>query len=317
MNQLRLALLSNEKLHPELNWTTLAPPMFSGLSALVPTETVAPEPFSWDRPLAMMEQVRQARTCDFTFGLQRSSRLETPLLAIANLALGTRKSVFVIDPWRHMLSKLTVSIRAQNIAACFIPYKEAFAILKGMPGGDRVHYLPFGIDTKVFTERKVEKDVDIFWMGRRYAPLHNAIERYCDAHNLTYLYREKTGPIEDPQELGRLVSRSRYFVATPPDLDDPARTGGFSPLVMRYFEGLAAGTRLLGVLPRSGEFEDFVPRESLLAVAPDGSDFAEKFEADQQSETGWNASRAAAKTVRNHHSFDARAKEIVRVLGTL
>lgn len=38
--------------------------------------------------------------------------------------------------------------------------------------------------------------------------------------------------------------------------------GGFSALVMRYFEGLAAGTRLLGVLPRSGEYESILPMDA-------------------------------------------------------
>lgn len=316
-DRVRLALLSNEKLNPQINWTTLAPPLFDALSDITETRVVAPEPFDYRTLSPIIKNVSETRSCDFSFGLQRSARLEHPLLAIANLALGTRKSVFVIDPWKPSLNKIYVSVTGQNISACFIPYKEAFADLVKRPGGKRFHYLPFGIDTGVFKDRPVDKDIDIFWMGRRYAPLHNAIEKFCDSNGLTYLYREKTGIIQDPQVLGEMVSRSRYFVVTPPDLDDAARTGGFSPLVMRYLEGLSAGTRLLGVLPRSGEFEDFLPRESILEVAPDGSDFADIFRADQQSDVGWNAARAAGETVRNHHSFKARAREIVRVLQTL
>ena len=83
--------------------------------------------------------------------------------------------------------------------------------------------------------------------------------------------------------LGRLVGRSRYFVVTPPDIDNPSRTGGYSPLVMRYLEGLAAGTRLLGVLPRSGEFEQLLPRDSICEVDPCGSDLAEKLDADRHN----------------------------------
>lgn len=311
----QLALLSNENLNPQINWTTLAPPLFDALSQVINTQIVAPEPFDPKRPLALYKQIAQALECQTSFGLQRSARLDTPLVVIANLAISTQKSVFVIDPWKPSLDKIHLAASLQRIKTCFIPYKEAFADLSPRTGGDRYHYLPFGIDTKVFTERRLEKDIDIFWMGRRYSPLHNAIERYCDLHGLTYLYREKTGIIEDPQELGSLVSRSRYFVATPPDLDNATRTGGYSPMVMRYLEGLAAGTRLLGVLPRSGEFQDFLPRESILEVLPDGSDFELRFEQDQKTEDGWNASRVAGQITREKHSWNARAVEIARVLG--
>ena len=83
-------------------------------------------------------------------------------------------------------------------------------------------------------------------MGRRHEPLHQALLAYCEARGLRYVYPKDGGL--STEELDRLTSSAQYFVATPPDLDNPKRTGGFSPLLMRYFEGLAAGTRLLGVL---------------------------------------------------------------------
>jgi len=47
---------------------------------------------------------------------------------------------------------------------------------------------------------------------------------------------------------------------------------------MRYLEGIAAETRLLGVVPRSGEFDELLPRDAILEVAPDGSDLAERLD---------------------------------------
>ena len=83
---------------------------------------------------------------------------------------------------------------------------------------------------------------------------------------------------------------------------------------MRYFEGLAAGCRLLGVLPRSGEFEAVLPRASLLELAPDGSDFAQRYAQDQDAAQGWSASAEACEIVRRDHGWDARARVIVDTL---
>ncbi len=142
-------------------------------------------------------------------------------------------------------------------------------------------WLPFGAYTDVFYPRKEEKSVFAFWLGRRYEPLHQALLAYCEARGLRYVYSQGGGLTTD--EVGRLTSSAQYYVATPPDLDDPKRTGGFSPLVMRYFEGLAAGTRLLGVLPRSGEYESILPTEAFCQVAPDGSDLAARLDEDRSS----------------------------------
>jgi hypothetical protein len=99
-------------------------------------------------------------------------------------------------------------------------------------------------------------------------------------------------------------------VATPPDLDDPKRTGGISPLVMRYFEGLAAGTRLLGVLPRSGEYESILPTEAFCQVSPDGSDLAKRLDEDRSNPDHQPVVDAAGAFVREHHSWRRRAEQV-------
>ncbi len=112
-----------------------------------------------------------------------------------------------------------------------------------------------------------------------------------------------------------MVGRSRYFVVTPPDLDNPTRTGGYSPLVMRYMEGLSAGARLLGVLPRSGEYEDLLPRKAILEVRPDGLDLSEKLDTDVHDEAGQSAVVHASDLVRAKHSWVTRAEYIYQRLS--
>jgi hypothetical protein len=146
-------------------------------------------------------------------------------------------------------------------------------------------------------------------MGRRYEPLHRALLRYCQERGLDYRYRQE-GVFLTTGELAAIAGRSQYFVVTPPDMDNPARTGGFSPLVMRYLEGLSAGSRLLGVLPKSGEYETLLPRGAILEVAGDGSDLAAKLDADADDPTGWDAVEQARTFVRAEHSWAKRAEQI-------
>jgi glycosyltransferase involved in cell wall biosynthesis len=79
---------------------------------------------------------------------------------------------------------------------------------------------------------------------------------------------------------------------------------------MRYFEGLAAGTRLLGVLPRSGEYEAILPKNALCEVAPDGSDLAQRLDEDRSNPNNQRAVDAAGAFVREHHSWRRRAEQV-------
>jgi glycosyltransferase involved in cell wall biosynthesis len=221
-----------------------------------------------------------------------------------------RRSAFAVDSWSKSHAKIGCLATMQKLDPCFVAFRQSQkALAKDYPRA-RFEWLPFGIDTNVFFPRGIQKDIFIYWMGRRYEPLHQAILAYCAAHNLKYVYTVNSGEIPNPGDLGKLVSRARYFVVTPPDLDNPARTGGISPLVMRYMEGLAAGTRLLGVLPGSGEYEDLLPLDAILQVAPDGSDLARKLEMDAENPDADRAVARASELVRTHHSWERRAEQI-------
>jgi hypothetical protein len=85
---------------------------------------------------------------------------------------------------------------------------------------------------------------------------------------------------------------------------------------MRYLEGLSAGARLLGVLPKSGEYEALLPLNAILQVAPDGSDLAAKLDADQDDPGARAAVERARVMVREKHSWTRRAEQIFKRLET-
>ena len=312
---MRLAAMSNTELDPWVNWTTLGPPLLKPLAAYPGGQLIAAPPLRWERRNDWLAAIRRLRQSDTVFWMQGSSRPEVPLWALSATRPTIRRSAFVVDAWRPALTKIGLLAVAQRLNPCFVAFREGYDELRRRFPRGRFAWLPFGVDTEVFQRGDGERDIFAYWMGRRSAALHEALLRYCAERGLEYRYTRVSGELRDPRELGALVGRCKYFVVTPPDLNNPVRTGGFSPLVMRYLEGLAAGTRLLGVLPKSGEFEDLIPRTTLCEVEADGSDLVEKLDADAHNVDGWRAVKQACDLVRAEHSWRRRAEQIYERLA--
>jgi hypothetical protein len=306
----RLAALSNERLDPSINWTTLGPPLLNKIGAYPGAQVVAPPRLSFANRREWLRLALSTRGCDTVFWMQGSSRPEAPLWAISRSRQRVRRAAFVVDAWRPNLQKIGSLAVVQRLDPCFVAFREGYEELSRRFPKGRFAWLPFGVDTDTFRPTGVQRDVFAYWMGRRYEPLHQALLRYCEARGLVYRYTRRDGEFTDPAELGRMVARSRYFVVTPPDLNDIERTGGFSPFVMRYLEGLSAGARLLGVLPGSGEYDALLPRDAILTVAADGSDLAERLDADQANPAADKAVASACELVRRDHSWERRAEQI-------
>jgi hypothetical protein len=313
---MQLGVLSNECLDPSLNWSTLGPPLLHPLASNCGASLIAPPPLMWAHLPEWQNVVRKVRAADTLFWMQSSARPELPVHVASVLAGRVRRSAFVVDAFRGAICKIGTLAVMQRLNPCFVAFREGYEELKQRYPRGRFEWLQFGIDTDVFDAVPGERQVFAYWMGRRYEPLHEALKSYCSARRLDYRYTLRAGEFADPKELGRRVGQSKYFVVTPPDLDSSARTGGYSPLVMRYMEGLAAGARLLGVLPRSGEYQTLLPLDAIVEVAPDGSDLAAKLDADRKNTASQLAVERARIYVRSQHSWRKRAEQIYHRLNT-
>jgi Glycosyl transferases group 1 len=312
---MRLAALSNARLNPWISWSALAPPLLNALTSRDDTVLACPPSLTWANRREWRRVVREARGADTLFWLQWSARPELPLWLLAGTVPLARRTALVLDAWRPQLAKIGMLAVAQRLDPCFVAYREACEELELRFPRGRFEWLPVGVDTDYFRPNCGARDVFAYWMGRRFEPLHDALKRYCEDRGLDYRYT-RDGEAPKFGESGRLAGRARYFVVTPPDLENSARTGGFSPLAMRYLEGLSAGARLLGVLPRSGEYEFLLPREAILEVSPDGSDLAAKLDDDVASGGAAMAVEHARDLVRSHHSWARRAEQIFARLST-
>lgn len=302
---MELGLLSNSLLNPAVHWTTLGPPLFSAMRELFNARIIMPPPIAGRRFREWTAVRSEVVKCDTLFWMQYAHRPEPAVHLASLLKPSARRAAFVFDAWRMQIQRIGYSAVLHGLDPCFVAYREAFEDLREQFPRGRFEWLPFGIDTSSFYPRPEGKSIFAFWMGRRDEALHQALLRYCERRGLQYVYSNNGAYTAD--EVGRLASSAEYFIVTPPHLE---RSGGYSPLMMRYMEGLAAGTRLLGVLPKSGEYESLLPLSAICRVAPDGSDLEARLDEDLSDPKRQHYIDAASAYVREHHSWRRRAEQI-------
>jgi len=311
---MRLVVLSGRRLGLHVNWTTLGPPLEDPLGQLPGATVVAAPPLRRptlrpDRP-AWLAAIRTLRSADAVFWMQMSARPPAPVWGLAYAKPTARRAAGAVDAWEPAVEKIGAVATAQRLSLLFVFFREAALDIARRHPELRVEWLPFGHDAGVFRDLGLERDIFAYWMGRRHEPLHARLEAYCAERGLTYRYTKRGGEFPDPHDLNRVIARSRYFVVTPPDLDNPGRTGRYSPMMMRYLEGLASGARLLGVLPNRDEYERMLPLDAVVRCAPDGSDLAAALERDLADPRGEEKRRAAQRRVVEDHGWERRAETI-------
>ena len=228
--------------------------------------------------------------------------------AASYLNLRARRSNYVLDAWKPSLTKIGIVATLERLDPCFVAYREARDELDAdfrwrNLSGCRLAPTPT-LSTLAKSRNRSSPSGWAAGTSLCIAPSWRIANRAACVTSI------RTTADSAPRKLGRLTSSAQYFVATPPDLDNTRRTGGFSPLVMRYFEGLAAGTRLLGVLPRSGEYEAILPTDAFCQVSPDGSDLAQRLDEDRSNPNNQRAVDAAGEFVREHHSWRRRGEQV-------
>ena len=279
---MRLAVLSARAIDDANYWRNIAPPLEDALAAQADASLVVAPAFrkpslSATRP-AWLSAIRTVRRADAVFWIQLHVRPTAPVWALAYARPTARRTAMVVDSWPVFHWRLAAYAKVQNLAHCFVNFRSSVLALKSMAPNRHFEWLPFGFNDRVFRDQGLERDIYALWVGRRYEPFHEALVAHCASRGLHYEFLEPPGRPIPLDELSQLAARSRYFVTLPPDLGDPIRTGGSSPLSLRYLEGIGAGCRLLGGRPGSGELELMLPGEPIVECAIDGSDLERRLD---------------------------------------
>lgn len=189
--------------------------------------------------------------------------------------------LYIIDTWESYLSDFDKMIKDLKVDYLFVAYKELVSHFSSefkIP----VEWLPLAADTRIFKDWGEEKTYDVYAMGRRHEPHHRVLKKLAEEGKLKYLFNERGKkchiPIEcSPIGLAMLINRSRFFLVSPQDIMEESYDATISPIVPRYFEGIACKAMLIGIRPRSGELEELFPFDNVMVdIDIEGAEFYEK-----------------------------------------
>ena len=317
---MRLAVLSDPVAREELFLRNVVPPFEDALANLPGATLVSVPSRRRDRRPgrpAWLSAIRTVRRADASFWTQFHLRPAVGIWALAYSHPLALRGMLAIEQWEARIDDLARIVDAQRMGVCFVLYREAWLEFERRYPRLPIERLRLGFDRELFVDQDVERDIYAFWMGRRYEPLHRALEQHCRTRGLVYRYSTSRHDPATRAELADLMARSRYFVVAPPNLQDALRTGSFSPVTSRYLEGTGSGCRLVGVMPDRTEFLEFFDEEALAEVEPDGLDLGVVLDRADQDPRAEEIRTAARGRAHREHGWDERAREVHRRLGQL
>jgi hypothetical protein len=167
--------------------------------------------------------------------------------------------------------------------------------------------------------------IDVYSIGRRWQGIHGALVRSAAAGHIFYVY--DTFPAMANMEpydvrghrdlFAAVLKRSHHFVVSPAKMNLSEETQGQVEIGYRYFEGVVAGTVMIGQEPDCEAFKEAFPwSDVVVQIQPDGSDVLTALatlKADPERVTRIRRRNAVEGLLR--HDWIYRWKKILSVVG--
>lgn len=174
------------------------------------------------------------------------------------------KACYIMETWKPSFDDWRLAYEPfKNFDQIFsgtVHCVEALAKATGVPCG----YLPPGVNALKFCPypNPLQRVIDVCCVGRRSPKVHQSLFQHSQQdHSFYYYYdtvKNQNLEIENAQEhrakLISLLQRSRYNIAAHAKFNSIKETGGCQEIGSRFFEGVAAGTVMLGTPPKGDAF---------------------------------------------------------------
>lgn len=193
----------------------------------------------------------------------------------------------IIDFWKHEdINRLEKIFKYSKVV--FVTSKEVHNYLKSIQARVTLEHLSLSIPDKYLKLPKGStKDIDIIQIGRSNALFNEYVNKFLEMYPSTHYVSAKKindeveivsnkhgsiGKNKSRAEFMNLLQRSKISLVSAPGIDeDRKRTGGFSPLTPRFFEGAACGCRLIGLYPQNEDFKYY----GISQICPSVNTFSE------------------------------------------
>ena len=192
------------------------------------------------------------------------------LATIPNWRPRCRKAAcFITEVWTDQLPEYLLELLSgfDHIFLGLRHCVEDVARITGRP----CSYLPLATDVLRFAPAASDqpRPIDVCNIGRRSQVTHQALLEDAERRRCFYYYdtvaasgsdlKQRTFRVDNPQEhrlmLATILKHSRYFIANRSHVNNPEFTAGRDEISARFYEGVAAGTVMIGEAPRTEEFK--------------------------------------------------------------
>jgi hypothetical protein len=248
------------------------------------------------------------------------------LATIPNWRQRSRKAAcFITEVWTDELPEYLLELLSEfdHIFTGLRHCVDDVARITGRP----CSYLPLAADVLRFAPAPEQKrPIDVCNIGRRSQVTHHALLEDAAKRGSFYYYdtvaasgsdlKQRTFRVDNAQEhrlmLATILKNSRYFIANRSHVNNPEFTAGRDEISARFYEGVAAGTIMIGEAPRTEEFRrQFDWNDAVIHVPFDSPDIA-RILADLDAD----AARLAALQRRNVREAALRHDWVYRI-GTI
>lgn len=194
-------------------------------------------------------------------------------------------------------------------------------------------YLPLAADVLRFapTMPDQQRPIDVCNIGRRSQITHHALLEDSARRHSFYYYdtvaasgtdmKQRTFRVDNAQEhrlmLATILKHSRFFIANRSHVNDPEFTAGRDEISARFYEGIAAGTVMIGEAPRTAEFlRQFDWPDAVIHLPFDSPDVG-RILAELNSNPGRLATiaRRNAREAALRHDWLYRIRNVFDILG--
>ena len=194
-------------------------------------------------------------------------------------------------------------------------------------------YLPLAVDVLRFAPSSLDqpRPIDVCNIGRRSSVTHQALLEEAERQPSFYYYdtvaasgadlKHRTFRVDNPQEhrrmLATILKHSRYFIANRSYVNRPEFTRNREEISGRFYEGVAAGTVMIGEAPRTEEFDrQFDWPDAVIHLPFDSPDIGRILaELNQDSERLRAIRRNNAREAALRHDWLHRIQVVFDVLG--
>lgn len=232
------------------------------------------------------------------------------------------KVCLMTDVWLHLLNHRSVVEALADFDVVLSYGANSVRTLQDLLPRTKVVHLPASVDTLRFAPlgRQPPRFIDLFSMGRRSEQTHRSLAEWA-LQTGSFYYRDvmQIAPVVDHVEyrnqLASLAQRAKFFIAYRGLVNKPKVTQ--HEVGVRYYEGAASGTLLLGEAPQNEVFPQLFDWPDPVIHLPYGSSDGPRV----MAETLADAERVAEMRKNNvahslaRHDTAHRWKDVLELLN--